>query len=130
MKLIATTILFAVSFHAVAQSANTGIVQRIAQDGQTTQTNNVIENDLQETDQSSNEKLVVSHNPKDLHDTTGMDATSVITWVDKNGVRWYTDNPKLAPRNATTKTVYSMPAATPVDGNEKKNEQSSYSDIE
>jgi hypothetical protein len=52
----------------------------------------------------------ISRNPKDMDDTSGMVEATVITWIDRNGVRSYTDDPKKAPSSARPKKIYYMPA--------------------
>ena len=107
MKTLLTLALLALAAPVAAQTTTNGTIDR----GQDDTNEAATAADAQD---APVEKLTVSRNPKDMDDTSGMDSTTVITWVDSNGVRWYTDNPKIAPARAKTRQVYSMPAATPV----------------
>ena len=105
MKTLLTLALLALAAPVAAQTTTNGTIDRSQAAAETVET---------ATQDAPAEKLTVSRNPKDMDDTSGMDSMTVITWVDSKGVRWYTDNPKIAPGRAKTRQVYSMPAATPV----------------
>lgn len=105
MKTLLTLALLALAAPVAAQTTTNGTIDRGQAAAETAETT------IQD---APAEKLTVSRNPKDMDDTSGMDSMTVITWVDSKGVRWYTDNPKIAPARAKTRQVYSMPAATPV----------------
>ena len=105
MKTLLTLALLALAAPVAAQTTTNGTIDRSQAAAETVET---------ATQDAPAEKLTVSRNPKDMDDTSGMDSMTVITWVDSKGVRWYTDNPKIAPARAKTRQVYSMPAATPV----------------
>ena len=104
MKTLLTLALLALAAPVAAQTTTNGTIDRSQAAAETVET---------ATQDAPAEKLTVSRNPKDMDDTSGMDSMTVVTWVDSKGVRWYTDNPKIAPARAKTRQVYSMPAATP-----------------
>lgn len=113
MKTVLAVALLALSTSVLAQS-NSGTIDRTTPQAATDvspEEISKIEPGYRALD-GSVAPTVISRNPKDMDDTTGMEEQTVITWVDRNGVRSYTDNPKLAPRNAKTRQVYSMPPAT------------------
>lgn len=114
MKTVLAVALLALSTSVLAQS-NSGTIDRTSPQTATDISPGEIaklEADYKSLGSAPSPTLV-SRNPKDMDDTTGMEEQTVITWVDRNGVRSYTDNPKLAPKNAKTRQVYSMPPATP-----------------
>lgn len=115
MKTLLVVALLALMTPVMAQS-NSGIIDRTPETNTTTDVSQTEVEKLEaeyRTHKEAPVRTVVSRNPKDMDDTTGMDAQTVITWVDRNGVRSYTDNPKLAPKSAKTRQVYSMPPASP-----------------
>ena len=66
-------------------------------------------------DEHRNRQIMVSYDPADLDDTTGMDAYEVITWTDRRGVRHYTDDKKKAPKYSHTRNIYSLPPSTNIE---------------